>query len=202
MSVSPKFLSKSINKNVSPVKKTYNKKEEFSRQITALISIELSRIDQIDIKNGINSLFLNQSEEQSTFIKGLLEKINDVKNNIINKIKEFIFQNSNFFNFNNDNTDNYIIIELKNLQKNSKIKFKQLNDCISINLNNSINQLNNYLIEDKKNLALDKINKFDKIINELNIIINGIENIQNKTLDNILKNKEIKNLKINKKKNK
>ena len=141
MSVSPKFLSKSINKNVSPVKKTYNKKEEFSRQITALISIELSRIDEIDIKNGINSLFLNQSEEQSTFIKGLLEKINDVKNNIINKINEFIFQNSNFFNLNDDNTDNYIIIELKNLQKNSKIKFKQLNDWISINLNNSIKQL-------------------------------------------------------------
>ncbi len=132
MSVSPKFLSKSINKNVSPVKKTYNKKEEFSRQITALISIELSRIDEIDIKNGINCLFLNQSKEQSTFIKGLIEKINDVKKNSINKIKEFIFQNSTFFNFNNDNTDNYIIIELKNLQKNSKIKFKQLNDCISI----------------------------------------------------------------------
>ena len=92
MSVSPKFLSKSINKNVSPVKKTYNKKEEFSRQITALISIELSRIDEIDIKNGINSLFLNQSEEQSTFIKGLLEKINGVKKKLYFKILALIKQ--------------------------------------------------------------------------------------------------------------
>ena len=125
MSVSPKFFTNTPKKNISTINKTIDKNEEFSRQVTALISIELSRIDEEDIKNGINSLFVNQTEEQSIFIKGLLDKINNVKINIINKVKDFIIQNSNISNFNldkNDSNDNSIINELKNLQKNMKIK--------------------------------------------------------------------------------
>ena len=199
MSVSPKFFTKTPKKNITPINKTIDKNEEFSRQVTALISIELSRIDEEDIKNGINSLFVTQTEEQSVFIKGLLDKINNVKINIINKVKDFIIQNSNISNFNldkNDYNDNSIINELKNLQKNMKIKQKQLNDCLSLSLNNSINQLSNYITLDKKDKALDKINKFDKIINELNTIVKGIENLQNKTIENIL-GKSINNTKSN-----
>ena len=199
MSVSPKFFTNTPKKNISTINKTIDKNEEFSRQVTALISIELSRIDEEDIKNGINSLFVNQTEEQSIFIKGLLDKINNVKINIINKVKDFIIQNSNISNFNldkNDYNDNSIINELKNLQKNMKIKQKQLNDCLSLSLNNSINQLSNYITLDKKDKALDKINKFDKIINELNTIVKGIENLQNKTIENIL-GKSINNTKSN-----
>ena len=199
MSVSPKFFTNTPKKNISTINKTIDKNEEFSRQVTALISIELSRIDEEDIKNGINSLFVNQTEEQSIFIKGLLDKINNVKINIINKVKDFIIQNSNISNFNldkNDYNDNSIINELKNLQKNMKIKQKQLNDCLSLSLNNSINQLSNYITLDKKDKALDKINKFDKIINELNTIVKGIETLQNKTIENIL-GKSINNTKSN-----
>ena len=196
MSASPKFVSSKIpKKNISPFKNKIEKKEDFSRQVTALISIELSRIDEEDIKNGINSLFLNQSEEQSIFIKSLLDKINNVKINIINKVKDFIIQNSNFENFEKNN-DNSFINELKSFQKNIKIKFKQFNDCLSLNLNNSINQLSNYIIHDKKNLAISEINKFDKIINEISSIINNIENLQNKTIENIIGNKN-NNLKQN-----
>ena len=96
MSVSPKFFTKTPKKNISPIKNTIDKNEEFSRQVTALISIELSRIDEEDIKNGINSLFVTQTEEQSIFIKGLLDKINNVKINIINKVKDFIIQMQQF----------------------------------------------------------------------------------------------------------
>ncbi len=199
MSVSPKFFTKTPKKNISPIKNTIDKNEEFSRQVTALISIELSRIDEEDIKNGINSLFVSQTEEQSIFIKGLLDKINNVKINIINKVKDFIIQNSNISNFNldkNDSNDNSIINELKNLQKNMKIKLKQLNDCLSLSLNNSINQLSNYITLDKKDKALDKINKFDKIINDLSTIVKGIENLNNKTIENIL-GKNSNNIKKN-----
>ena len=204
MSVSPKFFTKTPKKNITPINKTIDKNEEFSRQVTALISIELSRIDEEDIKNGINSLFVTQTEEQSVFIKGLLDKINNVKINIINKVKDFIIQNSNISNFNldkNDYNDNSIINELKNLQKNMKIKQKQLNDCLSLSLNNSINQLSNYITLDKKDKALDKINKFDKIINELNTIVKGIETLQNKTIENIL-GKNTNNIKNNTNNNK
>ena len=124
MSASPKFVSSKISKkNISNFKNKIEKKEDFSRQVTALISIELNKKDEEDIKNGINSLFLNQSEEQSIFIKSLLEKINNVKINIINKVKDFIIQNSNFENFEKNN-DNSFINELKSFQKNIKIKFK------------------------------------------------------------------------------
>ena len=71
---------------------------------------------------------------------------------------------------------------------------------MTTNVNKTLNHLSDYIVQDKKNLAIEKLNNFDKIINELSSIVNNIENIQTKTIENILNNNnsKIQNLSFSK----
>ena len=207
MNVSPKVLQRATK---TPIKKVnFQKKNqiiknngESKNNIVSIVINELNKLDEEEIKSSFNSVFINQTNEQTTILTGLISKINEVKKSITEKLKDNKknlnpLNNSSSFskeinNNNNNEKINIIQNDLKTLLKNSKIKFKQFYDCITSNINNTLNQLNDYIIQDKQNLAIDKLNHFDKIISELSSIVNGIENIQTKTIENILNNNNLK----------
>ncbi len=207
MNVSPKILQRATK---TPIKKVnFQKKsqiiknnDENKNNIVSIVINELNKLDEEEIKSSFNSVFINQTNEQTTILTGLISKINEVKKSITEKLKDNKknlnpLNNSSSFskeinNNNNNEKINIIQNDLKTLLKNSKIKFKQFYDFITSNINNTLNQLNDYIIQDKQNLAIDKLNHFDKIISELSSIVNGIENIQIKTIENILNNNNSK----------
>ncbi len=207
MNVSPKGFQR-VTK--TPIKKVnFQKKNQIIKNnsgtknnIVSIVINELNKLDEEEIKSSFNSVFINQTNEQTTILTGLISKINEVKKSITEKLKDNKknlnpLNNSSSFskeinNNNNNEKINIIQNDLKTLLKNSKIKFKQFYDFITSNINNTLNQLNDYIIQDKQNLAIDKLNHFDKIISELSSIVNGIENIQIKTIENILNNNNSK----------
>ena len=202
MNVASKLLQRTTKtpiKKVNFIKKSQNTKNintDNKNNFLLIITNEFNKLDEEEIKSSFNSVFKNQNTEQTTFITSLLLKIQDVKKSILDKIKD----NNNKKNINNNNLSfskeinndkiNNIQNELKSLIKNSKIKFKQFYDCLTSSVNNSLNQLSDYITQDKKNLAIEKLNNFDKIINDLSSIVSNIENIQSKTIENILNNNQ------------
>ena len=216
MNVSPKILQRATK---TPIKKVnFQKKsqiiknnDENKNNIVSIVINELNKLDEEEIKSSFNSVFKNQTSEQTNALTGIILKINEVKKSITEKIKDNNHKkNINSLNnslsfskeLNNNNSEkiNGIQNEIKNLLKNSKIKFKQFNDCMTTNVNKTLNHLSDYIVQDKKNLAIEKLNNFDKIINELSSIVNNIENIQTKTIENILNNNnsKIQNLSFSK----
>ena len=216
MNVSPKILQRATK---TPIKKVnFQKKsqiiknnDENKNNIVSIVINELNKLDEEEIKSSFNSVFKNQTSEQTNVLTGIILKINEVKKSITEKIKDNNHKkNINSLNnslsfskeLNNNNSEkiNGIQNEIKNLLKNSKIKFKQFNDCMTTNVNKTLNHLSDYIVQDKKNLAIEKLNNFDKIINELSSIVNNIENIQTKTIENILNNNnsKIQNLSFSK----
>ena len=202
MNVASKLLQRTTKtpiKKVNFIKKSQNTKNintDNKNNFLLIITNEFNKLDEEEIKSSFNSVFKNQNTEQTTFITSLLLKIQDVKKSILDKI----IDNNNKKNINNNNLSfskeinndkiNNIQNELKSLIKNSKIKFKQFYDCLTSSVNNSLNQLSDYITQDKKNLAIEKLNNFDKIINDLSSIVSNIENIQSKTIENILNNNQ------------
>ena len=216
MNVSPKILQRTTK---TPIKKVnFQKKsqiiknnDENKNNIVSIVINELNKLDEEEIKSSFNSVFKNQTSEQTNALTGIILKINEDKKSITEKIKDNnqkknINSLNNSLSFskelNNNNSEkiNGIQNEIKNLLKNSKIKFKQFNDCMTTNVNKTLNHLSDYIVQDKKNLAIEKLNNFDKIINELSSIVNNIENIQTKTIENILNNNnsKIQNLSFSK----
>ena len=216
MNVSPKILQRATK---TPIKKVnFQKKsqiiknnDENKNNIVSIVINELNKLDEEEIKSSFNSVFKNQTSEQTNVLTGIILKINEVKKSITEKIKDNNHKkNINSLNnslsfskeLNNNNNEkiNGIQNEIKNLLKNSKIKFKQFNDCMTTNVNKTLNHLSDYIVQDKKNLAIEKLNNLDKIINELSSIVNNIENIQTKTIENILNNNnsKIQNLSFSK----
>ena len=203
MNVTQKLLQRTTKTPIKKgnfIKKSLNTKNiniDNKNNLLSIITSEFNKLNEEEIKSSFNSIFKNQNIEQTTFITSLLLKIQEVKNFTLEKINENNIgkkninnNNLSFSKENNNDKINNIQNELKNLVKNSKIKFKQFYDCLTSNVNNSLNQLSDYIIQDKKNLAIEKLNNFDKIINELCSIVSNIENIQSKTIENILNNQK------------
>lgn len=182
--------SKSFSKTSPPIKAN---NKELINQISSLISIELSRIDTEDIHNEFNSLFPYQTTTQSSYITSLTSTISNLKQSTISSVSNFL----SCYTFPNSSNNNYIAkeeeyitmifsinTEIKNLIKQSKIKFKQNKDFSSA-LGFNINVIGENIQNGKIDLAMERIVKIDEIKNEIEKNLIYIEEYQNKFYDNV-----------------
>ena len=186
----PKSFSKSSPK-ASPSSSIKANNKDLINQISSLISIELSRIDTEDIHNEFNSLFPYQTTTQSSYISSLTSTISNLKRSTISSVSNFLscytFPNSsNYF----AKEEEYITMifsintEIKNLIKQSKIKFKQNKDYSNA-LGFSINVIGENIQNGKIDLAMERIAKIDEIKNEIEKNLIYIEEYQTKFYDNV-----------------
>ena len=149
------------------------------------LSYELGKIDINDIKNSMYSIFNYLTQEQEDYINNLCCHLQEIKHeinyNIINYLKE------NFPIELGKKEQNNILNELKNLHKNSRIKFKQFDDNITIFFENNIQKLNEFIQNGKNENALNQINIIDNIKEKIKYSVQEIESIQNNHLNNCLK---------------
>ena len=123
MNVSPKLLSRTTK---TPIKKTNiskktqsikNLKDENKIKILTIINNEFNKLDEEEIKSSFNSVFKNQTIQETTLITGLLSKINEVKKNILDKIKEMKKNNNplnNSMSFSKELNNNEKINNIQN----------------------------------------------------------------------------------------
>ena len=204
--------SKSFSKpspKVSPTPSMKTNNKDLINQISSLISIELSRIDTEDIHNEFNSLFPYQTTTQSSYISSLTSTISNLKQSTITSVSNFL----SCYTFPNSSNSNYIAkeeeyitmifsinTEIKNLIKQSKIKFKQNKDYSNA-LGFNINVIGENIQNGKIDLAMERIVKIDEIQNEIEKNLIYIEEYQTKFYDNvknIIKNTTNEIPKINK----
>ena len=170
--------------NSSPNLKISNNYPKQNIDITSMISIELNKIDTNEIKNLMYTLVKNITEEQETYIYNLCIKIQEIKKGIIYKVYKLIKEkNQNEMvkeNYNNES----IINELKNLNKKSKIKFKQFDNLMTIDFENNFKKLNDFIQKGKIQHSLQQINILDEIRIKLNNSVQDIQTVQNDFLNN------------------
>ena len=170
--------------NSSPNLKIPNNYPKQNSDITSMISIELNKIDTNEIKNLMYSLVKNITEEQETYIYNLCIKIQEIKKGIIYKVYKLIKEkNQNEIIKENSNNES-IVNELKNLNKQSKIKFKQFDNLMSIDYENNFKKLNEFIQKGKIQHSLQQINILDEIRIKLNNSVQDIQTVQNDFLNN------------------
>ena len=170
--------------NSSPNLKIPNNYPKQNSDITSMISIELNKIDTNEIKNLMYSLVKNITEEQETHIYNLCIKIQEIKKGIIYKVYKLIKEkNQNEIIKENSNNES-IVNELKNLNKQSKIKFKQFDNLMSIDYENNFKKLNEFIQKGKIQHSLEQINILDEIRIKLKNSVQEIQSIQNDYLNN------------------
>ena len=158
------------------------------------------------IKNTIYSLFNYLTKEQEEYIDKLCSQLQEFKNEFFYKIYYYL-EDNNYYELGNNQQKN-ILMELNNLRKNSKIKFKQINDNLSIHFENNFQNLIDFIQNGKIDNALNQIIIIDNIKNEIKNLMKELEFIQNhhySNCSNIIKlqnkTKFHKNHHINKKYN-
>ena len=170
--------------NSSPNLKISNHYPKQNIDITSMISIELNKIDTDEIKNLMYTLVKNITEEQETYIYNLCIKIQEIKKGIIYKVYKLIKEkNQNEIIKENSNNES-IVNELKNLNKQSKIKFKQFDNLMSIDYENNFKKLNEFIQKGKIQHSLEQINILDEIRIKLKNSVQEIQSIQNDYLNN------------------
>ena len=120
MNVSPKILQRATK---TPIKKVnFQKKsqiiknnDENKNNIVSIVINELNKLDEEEIKSSFNSVFINQTNEQTTILTGLISKINEVKKSITEKLKD------NKKNLNPLNNSSSFSKEINNNNNNEKI---------------------------------------------------------------------------------
>ena len=129
------------------------------------------------IKNTIYSLFNYLTKEQEEYIDKLCSQLQEFKNEFFYKIYYYL-EDNNYYELGNNQQKN-ILMELNNLRKNSKIKFKQINDNLSIHFENNFQNLIDFIQKGKIDNALNQIIIIDNIKNEIKNLMKELEFIQN-----------------------
>lgn len=129
------------------------------------------------IKNTIYSLFNYLTKEQEEYIDKLCSQLQEFKNEFFYKIYYYL-EDNNYYELGNNQQKN-ILMELNNLRKNSKIKFKQINDNLSIHFENNFQNLIDFIQNSKIDNALNQIIIIDNIKNEIKNLMKELEFIQN-----------------------
>ena len=190
MSISPTFsCSTNPTSSLTPSfssEKSNPKAQNIQNQITSLISIELYHLDTDEIASNYNSLFPEQTESQSDFIKSLCRTISNVKKATISSVNSFLSDNAKSIKINDNylSAFNAILMEVKTFIKLSKVKFKQINETLQL-LNLNLNSLSEYVKMGKISYALDKIGKIDEIKGTFQNSAFSLEEQQNKFYDSI-----------------
>ena len=149
------------------------------------LSYELGKIDINGIKNSMYSIFNYLTQEQEDYINNLCSHLQEIKHEINYKIINYLKENLPIELGKKE--QNNILNELKNLHKNSRIKFKQFDDNIAIFFENNIQKLNEFIQNGKNENALNQINIIDNIKEKIKYSVQEIESIQNNHLNNCLK---------------
>lgn len=149
------------------------------------LSYELGKIDINGIKNSMYSIFNYLTQEQEDYINNLCSHLQEIKHEINYKIINYLKENLPIELGKKE--QNNILNELKNLHKNSRIKFKQFDDNIAIFFENNIQKLNEFIQNGKNENALNQINIIDNIKEKIKNSVQEIELIQNNHLNNCLK---------------
>ena len=149
------------------------------------LSYELGKIDINGIKNSMYSIFNYLTQEQEDYINNLCSHLQEIKHEINYKIIHYLKENLPIELGKKE--QNNILNELKNLHKNSRIKFKQFDDNIAIFFENNIQKLNEFIQNGKNENALNQINIIDNIKEKIKNSVQEIESIQNNHLNNCLK---------------
>ena len=225
---SSNFISHSRTLSTSPKKILL--KDQLIQQISTIMSFELNKIDVRDIETKLSIYFnISENDETNAYIKTLCANISETKNSTISKVKNFLNHNINYlFENNMERSDNFseknlscvnedidsmsnklksILKEIKNLNNNSRIKFKKLYDNLSNEYDKILSTLYDYLRKNKTRLIIERLGRIEQIKNDILFDITSVENLQNKFSDNIkniinkdnLKQKE-RNIKEEKKK--
>ena len=164
-----------------------NLKNSFYKQnidLTSLISIELNKIDTNEIKNLVYSLVKNLTEKQETYIYNLCIKIQEIKKGIIYKVYKYIKEKNQNEIIKENSSNDSIINELKNLNKYSKIKFKQFDTFMTVDFENNFKKLNEFIKKGKIQHSLNQINILDDIRIQLKNSVQEMQTLQNNYLNN------------------
>ena len=209
-------------RNASTSPKRIQLKDQIIQQISTIMSLELNKIDTMDIETKLSIYFnIKENDEASSYIKSLCTKISDIKISTVCKVKNFLnhnilsliensndyatnFSEKNLYNINTDiesinNQFKSILKEVKILNNNSRIKFKKLYDSLSNEYDRILSTMYEHVQKNNINLILDRLNRIEQIKNDILFDVTSIENIQNKFSDSI---KNIINIKQKEKKNK
>ena len=209
-------------RNASTSPKRIQLKDQIIQQISTIMSLELNKIDTMDIETKLSIYFnIKENDEASSYIKSLCTKISDIKISTVCKVKNFLnhnilsliensndyttnFSEKNLYNINTDlesinNQFKSILKEVKILNNNSRIKFKKLYDSLSNEYDRILSTMYEHVQKKNINLILDRLNRIEQIKNDILFDVTSIENIQNKFSDSI---KNIINIKQKEKKNK
>ena len=191
ISQSKSFSKLPPNPKAQTIPKNNNK--ELSNQISSLISIELSRLDTDDILSEFNTLFPYQTTTQSSYIISLTSTISNIKQSTITSVSNFLSSYKSF----NSNNQNYIAkeeeyitmifsinTEIKNLIKQSKIKFKQNKDFAST-LEFNLNVISENIKKGKWELAMERFVKVEENKKDIEMNMIYIEEYQKKFYDNV-----------------
>ena len=190
-------------RNASTSPKRIELKDQIIQQISAIMSLELNKIDTRDIETKLSIYFnLNENDDASTYVKSLCTKISEIKNSTIYKVKNYLNHNiNNLIESNNNYVDNNfcnyndiesiknkyksILKEVKVLNNNSRVKFKKLYDSLSNEYDEILSTIYDYLQKNNTKLVLDRLNRIEQIKNDILFDVTSIENIQNKFSDSI-----------------
>ena len=190
-------------RNASTSPKRLELKDQIIQQISAIMSLELNKIDTRDIETKLSIYFnLNENDDASTYVKSLCTKISEIKNSTIYKVKNYLNHNiNNLIESNNNYVDNNfcnyndiesiknkyksILKEVKVLNNNSRVKFKKLYDSLSNEYDKILSTIYDYLQKNNTKLVLDRLNRIEQIKNDILFDVTSIENIQNKFSDSI-----------------
>ena len=195
-------------RNASTSPKKIQLKDQIIQQISTIMSLELNKIDTMDIETKLSIYFnIKESDEASTYIKSLCTQISDIKISTILKVKNFLNYNissliENYNESNNINDYNINIInnndvesinnkyksilkEVKVLNNNSRVKFKKLYDSLSNEFDKIISSMYDCIQKNNINLILDRLNRMEQIKNDILFDVTSIENLQNKFSDSI-----------------
>ena len=190
-------------RNASTSPKRIELKDQIIQQISAIMSLELNKIDTRDIETKLSIYFnLNENDDASTYVKSLCTKISEIKNSTIYKVKNYLNHNiNNLIESNNNYVDNNfcnyndiesiknkyksILKEVKVLNNNSRVKFKKLYDSLSNEYDKILSTIYDYLQKNNTKLVLDRLNRIEQIKNDILFDVTSIENIQNKFSDSI-----------------
>ena len=153
-----------------------------NNNLSSIISFELQKININKIKKTIYSLFNYLTKEQEDYIDKLCSQLQEFKNGLFYKIYNYL-EDNNYYDLGNNEQKN-ILIELNNLRKNSKIKFKQINDNLFIHFENNFQKLIEFIENGKIDNALKQITIIDTIKNEIINSIQELDFIQNHHFSN------------------
>ena len=87
-------LTISHARNASTSPKRIQLKDQIIQQISTIMSLELNKIDTMDIETKLSIYFnIKENDEASSYIKSLCTKISDIKISTVCKVKKCLNHN-------------------------------------------------------------------------------------------------------------